>query len=212
MKRDVPNRTRATTYLAVGAAVFATGLVIACYVYLDSKQPLRSGETRLPGLREDVEVIFDEYAVPHLYARHEEDVYRALGYLHAQDRLFQMELLRRTAAGQLSEVLGADLVETDRFFRTLRIERFTDEYVDTTLLTSDARMLTALQAYLDGVNHFVNSGPVPQEFAVLGIPRREFTRRDVVSIGGLMAYDLAYGHRTDPLMTYQEVLKLRPGS
>ena len=202
MNRNRVKQPRAKAYLAAGVAVCLGGLAIAGYLYLDSKQPRRFGEITLPGLREDVEVVFDAYAVPHLYARHQEDVYRALGYLHAQDRLFQMELLRRTAAGQLSEVLGADLVDTDRFFRTLRIGRFADEYVNTTLSSSDPLMLAALQAYLDGVNHFVRFGPTPLEYDLLGIPRREFTRGDVVRIGGLMAYDLAHGQRTDPLLTY----------
>ena len=202
MTANRANRRRRGFYLVAGAAVVLAGLAIAAFVYLDGKQPHRSGEITLPGLRDDVEVVFDRYAVPHLYGRHEEDVYRALGYLHAQDRLFQMELLRRTATGRLAEVLGADLVETDRFFRTLRIGRFAEQYVYETLPTADLKTLAALEAYLDGVNHFVRSGPKPLEYDLLGIPRREFTRSDVVSIGGLMAYDLAYGQWTDPLVTH----------
>ena len=185
---------------ALGGAV--VGVAIAVYLYLGGKQPVRSGRVSMPGLQAEVEVVFDRYGVPHIYATQEEDAYRALGYLHAQDRWFQIELLRRTANGQLSEVLGAGLVDTDRFMRTLRIARFAREYAATTLATSNPAMLAALDAYLAGVNHFVDSGPTPVEFDILGIPRREFEAADIVAIGGLMAYDFAYANRTDPLLTY----------
>ncbi|MFO6383947.1 penicillin acylase family protein, partial [Pseudomonas aeruginosa] len=72
-------------------------------------------------LQAPVDVRYDERGVPHLYAQNQTDLYRALGYVHAQDRLFQMEMLRRLARGELAEVLGPKLVDTDRLFRTLRI-------------------------------------------------------------------------------------------
>src|SRR5579862_2887556 len=100
--------------LAVGAAGGAW--------WLHSKQPQRDGSVMMAGLQDTVSVRFDERGVPHIDARNEADMYRALGYVHAQDRLFQMEMLRRLARGQLAEVLGPEAVEGDRLFRTLGID------------------------------------------------------------------------------------------
>lgn len=99
---------------------------LAWYVY--SKQPQRSGQVLITGLTAPVTVRYDELGVPHIEAGNEPDLYRALGYVHAQDRLFQMEMLRRLARGELAEVLGPKLVATDRLFRTLGIRVHADAY------------------------------------------------------------------------------------
>ncbi len=74
-------------------------LVSAGYFYLNSLQPNYSANLNLPGLKAEVSVLYDNYAIPHLYAQNEEDLFYAFGYIHAQDRLFQMEVLRRLADG-----------------------------------------------------------------------------------------------------------------
>ena len=111
--------------------------------------------------------------VPHLYAQNQTDLYRALGYVHAQDRLFQMEMLRRLARGELAEVLGPKLVDTDRLFRTLRIRDHAAEY--SARQDKQSQPWKVLEAYLDGVNQFQENNPTPLEFDLLGIPRRPFT-------------------------------------
>ncbi|MBP8185853.1 MAG: penicillin acylase family protein, partial [Pseudomonas sp.] len=94
--------------------------------YLHSKQPLRSGEVSLANLQAPVSVRYDERGVPHIQAQNETDMYRALGYVHAQDRLFQMEMMRRLSRGELAAVLGPKLIDTDRLFRTLGIRQHAD--------------------------------------------------------------------------------------
>ncbi|MCQ5134330.1 penicillin acylase family protein, partial [Coprococcus eutactus] len=84
------------------------------YVY--SKQPTRQGTVTLANLQGSVTVRYDDRGVPHIRAENETDLYRALGYVHAQDRLFQMEIMRRLARGELAEVLGPKLLETDKLF------------------------------------------------------------------------------------------------
>jgi penicillin amidase len=74
--------------------------------YLHTKQPVRDGSMDLRGLQQSVTVHYDERGVPHITAQNEPDLYRALGYVHAQDRLFQMEMVRRLAMGELAEILG----------------------------------------------------------------------------------------------------------
>ena len=110
-------------------AIFFILLLISAVgilVYLTSQKPQYSGTVQLKGLHKKVSVIFDFYGVPHIYASNEEDAYFALGYVHAQDRLFQMEMIRRIATGRLSELFGAEFLNIDRFFKTLCLEEQAD--------------------------------------------------------------------------------------
>ncbi len=170
------------------------------YYYLDSRKPVRSGTLSLPGLKSPVTVRFDEWAVPHIEAMTGADAWYALGYVHAQERLFHMELLRRLAKGQLSEVFGSSLVSTDSFFRTLRLKQFGEEYIEKTDITTPAFRLC--QAYIDGVNHYIHTRPSPVEFDLLGLEKTDFTLADIISVSGYMAYSFAAGFKTDPLLTY----------
>ena len=98
-------------------------IALAATWYVQEKLPQRSGELPLAQLTAAVDVHYDERGVPHIQAQNELDAYRALGYVHAQDRLFQMEIMRRLARGELSEILGEATVPFDRLFRTLRLHQ-----------------------------------------------------------------------------------------
>ncbi|MBK5006587.1 penicillin acylase family protein [Pseudomonas sp. S32] len=176
--------------LAVGAG----------YVYVQGKLPRRDGEVVVAGLQAPVSVRYDTRGVPHLQAQNEPDLYRALGYVHAQDRLFQMEILRHLARGELAEVLGEKLVPTDTLFRSLRIRE------QATLMAQrqdhQAPAWRALQAYLAGVNSWQASHPKPVEFDLLGISPRPFTAEDTLSIAGYLAYSFAAAFRTEPALTF----------
>ncbi|MCY1272406.1 Acyl-homoserine lactone acylase QuiP [compost metagenome] len=187
---------RTLTALAVVVAAVAAGATW----YVHSKQPQRSGELALAHLQAPVSVRYDERGVPHIQAQNEADMYRALGYVHAQDRLFQMEMLRRLARGELAEVLGAKLVDTDRLFRTLGIREHADRFAKT--LDPQSPAMQALQAYLDGINQYQDSRPAPVEFDLLGIHKRPFTVEDTVSVAGYMAYSFAAAFRTEPVLSY----------
>ncbi|MDH1869919.1 penicillin acylase family protein [Pseudomonas chengduensis] len=187
---------RSLTALALVIAAAAGGLTW----YLHDKQPQRDGEVVLGALQAPVTVDYDERGVPHIRAENEADMYRALGFVHAQDRLFQMELLRRLARGELAEVLGEKLVPTDRLFRTLEIGRHADAYA--ARLDADSPSTQALQHYLEGVNQYQASRPRPLEFDLLGIEPRPFTMADTLSIAGYMAYSFAAALRTEPVMTH----------
>ena len=168
--------------------------------YLYSKQPTRQGQVELGNLQGSVTVRYDERGVPHIRAENETDLYRALGYVHAQDRLFQMEAMRRLARGELAEVLGPKLLDTDKLFRSLRIRERAASYVAG--LDKQSPAWKALQAYLDGINQYQDSHATPIEFDVLGIPKRPFTAEDSISVAGYMAYSFAAAFRTEPLLTY----------
>lgn len=187
---------RSLTALALVVAAAAGGLTW----YLHDKQTQRDGERVLAALQTPVTVDYDERGVPHIRAENEADMYRALGFVHAQDRLFQMELLRRLARGELAEVLGEKLVPTDRLFRTLEIGRHADAYA--ARLNAGSPSTQALQYYLEGVNQYQASHPRPLEFDLLGIEPRPFTMADTLSVAGYMAYSFAAALRTEPVMTH----------
>lgn len=187
---------RSLTLLAVVIAVAAG----AGYWYVQGKLPQRDGEVALAGLQAPVSVRYDDRGVPHIQARNEPDLYRALGYVHAQDRLFQMEIMRRLARGELAEILGSTLLPTDTLFRSLRI----GEQAERMLARQDRQSPAwlALQAYLEGVNAWQASHPKPVEFDLLGIAPRPFTAEDTLSIAGYLAYSFAAAFRTEPALTY----------
>ncbi|NBB32862.1 penicillin acylase family protein [Pseudomonas sp. BC115LW] len=175
-------------------------LAAAAGWYVYSKQPSRQGQVQLQHLEGSVTVRYDERGIPHVRAGNEIDLYRALGYVQAQDRLFQMEIMRRLSRGELAEVLGPKLLDTDKLFRSLRIRERAESYV--AALDKESAAWKALQAYLDGINQYQDTHAAPIEFDVLGIAKRPFTAQDTVSVAGYMAYSFAAAFRTEPLLTY----------
>ncbi|MFC4220112.1 penicillin acylase family protein [Flagellimonas marina] len=171
------------------------GLALLAYAL----KPDYSGKKTLQGLQSEVQVYYDTFGIPHIYAETETDALRALGYVHAQDRLWQMELLRRVAKGRLSEVFGKDLVKTDKFFLSLGIDDHTTQTVAT--LDKQSEMAVLSQAYLDGVNSFIEDGPTPIEFYLTGLDKEPFAIEDIYNAVGYMAFSFAMAHKTDPLLT-----------
>ena len=198
-RRSAPMK-RALKILALllAAALLVAAAATAWYVH--SKQPGRSGTEALRGLTASVEVRYDERGVPHIRAKNEPDLYRALGYVHAQDRLFQMEMVRRLAQGELAEVLGPKLIEVDRLFRTLGIRARAQTMA--AALDRQSPSSKALLAYLDGINQFQASHPAPIEFDLLGIPKRAFTPADTIAVTGYLAYTFAAALRTEPVLSF----------
>ena len=127
--------------------------------------PQVDGTLSLPGLKAEVTVERDIWGVPHIRATSLNDLVEAQGYVMAQDRLWQMDLLRRVGRGQLSEVLGPELVKIDAQFRTLRIAAAADREAT----TLDGESKEALEAYARGVNAFIEQHEtnLPIEFKLL---------------------------------------------
>jgi penicillin amidase len=169
-------------------------------MYLQNSKPSYEGSVSLNGPAAEVEVWYDEFGVPHIYAQNEADAYFALGYVHAQDRLFQMEMLRRAAGGRLSEVLGPELVKVDKLFRTLGINQFAENHAARFLSSDTSAYQRAALAYQKGINEFVRTGPTPLEFTIMGIPKTEFVEKDIYLAMGFMAFGFAEGLRVDPVL------------
>ncbi len=182
----------------LGALLVAVMAAGGWYVY--KKQPMRSGSVELTQLEAPVSVQYDERGVPHIRAENEADLYRALGYVHAQDRLFQMEMVRRLAKGELAEILGPKLLDTDKLFRTLGIRAHAEEYVAKMDMSSPSSKV--LLAYLDGINQYQATHKAPMEFDILRIPKRPFTPEDTLAVSGYLAYSFAAAFKTEPVMTF----------
>lgn len=179
-------------------------LVFAVIFVLKSK-PVYNGKVNILGLTEEVTVYFDTYGVPHIFADNEVDAYQALGYVHAQDRLWQMEVMRRIAAGRLSEIFGKDLLKTDKMFRGMGLEASAAKTIQKTDSTSRTFLLA--QAYLDGINQYIDEGSTPIEFKLLGVETEHYTLKDIHNVFGYMAFSFAQAHKTDLLLTdLKEVL------
>ena len=174
-------------------------IVVSVWLYSKTYQPNYSGELDLKNISDKVTVYFDEIGVPHINAQNQKDAYVALGYVHAQDRLWQMELMRRIAAGRLSEIFGKDLVRVDQFFGGLGIEEAATKTIAGLDKTTESYILT--QAYLDGVNQFIEEGKTPLEFTLVGVEKEKYTIKDIYNVFGYMSFSFAVAHKTDPLLT-----------
>lgn len=175
---------------------------------MNTTKPQYSGELTLPGPTAPIEILYDDYGVPHIYAQNAGDAYFALGYVHAQDRLFQMEMLRRAAAGRLSEIIGPDMIKVDKLFRTLRINQLAEEQANKFLSADTSDFQKAALAYQKGINTFVKTGKTPIEFTIMGIPKTEFTPKDIFLAGGFIAFGFAEGLKIDPVL---ELIKSKWG-
>ena len=207
MQPNTPAASISSDRIKIGYKILLVLLIIipifllAGLMYLYSFQPRYSGQRKVADLHEKVTVVFDHYGIAHIYARNETDAYRALGYVHASERLFQMEIMRRVAAGRLSEILGEKLVKTDKFFRTLGIAREAEKNAALFFQDTSRPFQKAALAYLAGVNQFIEKGETPIEFRLLGIPKEKFTPTDIYLNGALMAFGFAAGFQMDPLVT-----------
>lgn len=170
--------------------------ILAGYIRIQA-QAKYAGCTQLKGLSKDVKVYFDKFGVPHVYAKSEVDAYFALGYLHAQERLAQLDLFRRLSTGKLAEMLGVSAVATDKLIRTVGITENAKESARLLRKGKDTRFKAIMFAYLDGLNEFVATGPTPPEFEILGISKEKFVLEDLYSTVGFLAFQLSLGFRSE---------------
>lgn len=196
--------------LLLAVVLLLATTVIAVLIYLQTTKPVYSGELTLKGLSSPVTVYHDAFGVPHIYGTNETDTYRAFGYLVAQERLFQMEMIRRVSSGRLSEILGSSMLEVDRFFRMLDINAHADSSVRKYFSSNDLPYQQATLAYLDGINQYIEHGKTPVEFRMIGIPKEKYRLRDLFLIVDYMSFNFQMGFRTDPLLSRMD-RKLGPG-
>ncbi|WP_409417533.1 penicillin acylase family protein [Flavobacterium sp. PS2] len=174
-------------------------LGIGLCTYIFHLKPKYEGEVKLKNIQKETTVYFDDFGVPHIYANSQKEAMTVLGYVHAQDRLWQMELMRRIASGRLSEIFGSVMLKNDKFFSGLGIEEASAKAIAQLDKNSPSYQLT--MAYLDGINQYLEEGVTPIEFQLVGVKKEKFTIKDVYNIFGYMSFSFAMAQKTDPLMT-----------
>lgn len=180
-------------------AILIVLILIGGWMYFNSLKPDYSGDITLSNLENETSVYFDEYGIPHIYAQNQYDATTALGYVHAQDRLWQMELMRRIAPGRLSEIFGKDMLKNDQFFVSLGIEEASRKSMEK--LDKNGEVYKLAIAYLNGVNQFIENGPTPIEFTLIGIEKEPYQLNDIYNILGYMSFSFAMAQKTDPLLS-----------
>jgi penicillin amidase len=187
-------RSRILISIIVALVIIAILLFVWGVATVRRSFPQVSGTLQLPGLDGDVEVFRDSLGVPHIYASTEHDLFMAEGFVHAQDRFWQMDFWRHVGSGRLSEMFGSAQLETDMFLRTLGWARVAEEEL---LLATEAE-LAVLGSYAEGVNAYLaqrQGSSLSLEYAVLGLLTPDYVPEDWTPIHTLtwakaMAWDL----------------------
>lgn len=200
-------RTLPRVLLLLLAIVLVIGLIGFGYGFVTVRRswPRISGTVRADGLQGEVTVIRDSWGIPHLYASCPHDLFFAQGYVHAQDRFWQMEFWRRIGSGRLSEVLGESGLDSDRFIRTVGWHRTAAQELD----QLDDETRAVLEAYAEGVNAYVSThrGRLGLEFTFLGLTGVEFepepwTPLNTLTWAKVMAWDLGGNMDTELLRAH----------
>ncbi|WP_245860676.1 penicillin acylase family protein [Candidatus Chloroploca asiatica] len=173
--------------LTMGLAAGAAG--VGALAALRRPLPRTTGRVALPGLTARATVHRDRWGIPHLYASTNQDLFATLGFVHSQDRLWQMELHRRTARGQLAEIFGPIALSSDQFIRTLGFSRVAE--CEAELI--DAETASLLEAYITGINQGVEAlhGRLPLEYTILGFQPRPWELVDILAWPKMMALNLS---------------------
>ncbi len=176
--------------------------------------PKTDGAVQVDGLQAETTVVRDSWGIPHVYASNPHDLFFAQGYVHAQDRFWQMEFWRRQGNGTLSEILGESTLDIDRFLRTVGWHRTAAEE----LKRMSAEDLAVLEAYSAGVNAYIatHEGRLGLEFTMLGLTGVEFEPQPweplhTITWAKAMAWDLG-GNRSAELLRAQIAAKLGPSA
>jgi penicillin G amidase len=159
--RAWPRSARVAAYAGVALALVLLAGLVTVVQLVRAPFPQTTGEADLPGLERPVEVLRDDHGIPQLYGDSVEDLMRAQGYVHAQERFFEMDVRRHATAGRLAEMFGAPALESDRYVRTLGWRRVAEQ--ELALVRPETR--AALEAYADGVNAYLDTH-APREIAV----------------------------------------------
>lgn len=186
------------------AGIIAAALIAGIFLLNGIKRgalPKYEGELTIKGLSAEVTVYRDERGMPHIYAENEQDLYFAVGYVMAQERMWQMDLIRRATTGRLSEIFGKDYVQTDLFLRSLEMTAKSK----VVLSNAEPEILTCLQSYADGVNEWIAGAgsKLPPEFRILGYKPDPWKLEDIGNIIGYMGWDLASDNLTSDIFYYR---------
>ena len=188
------------TFLGILIVIIPVIIILGLIFNILSKQSFypTSGEIAVSGLKSQVKIYFDDFGVPHIISQNQDDAYFTQGYLHAQDRLWQMDLTRRVAEGRLSEVFGAQVIEFDKLFRTIGIHRFSYSWYNS--ISPESKQI--LTSYTQGVNKFIEThyDNLPVEFDALNYRPEPWKPEQSLMLARMMGWDLNIAWYTDYVM------------
>jgi penicillin amidase len=188
-RRRARRRAQRRRRILGGLVTILVVTAVAAAGWLVSSLPKTSGRVVVAGIAQPVEIIRDQRGIPNIYASDEADAFYGLGFVHAQDRLFQMDFMRMAAQGRLAEVIGPQLVDSDRFMRMLDLVG----QAEATLQSLEPRWRQMLDAYAAGVNASLDAhwGALPPEYLVLGHTPERWQPRDSLLWAKLMGLQLS---------------------
>ncbi|HUX94402.1 MAG TPA: penicillin acylase family protein [Bacteroidales bacterium] len=191
--------------LAIVAVALITGMLLIIGIKRGAL-PKYDGDIFSSSLESQVTVYRDERGMPHIYAENEHDLYFTTGYVMAQERLWQMDLIRRATTGRLSEIFGASMVQTDLFLRSLEIPKKSKMILG----EESPEIVNCLNAFADGVNQYINDAGrrLPPEFRILGYKPEPWELEHIYNIIGYMGWDLAGGNLSADIFNYKLFNKL----
>ena len=171
-------------------------IIISIFSLINLSKPSNNGIINISNVLDSVTVLKDQWGIPHIEAKNQHDAIFTYGYTIAKDRLFQMDLQRRLARGELSEILGKDLVKIDKMLRTYMIVHHAEKYIaDSSNISPEA--LKYVDAFIEGINYLIKTGPKSIEHQLIGAKVRPFDRVDVASMTIYMAFSFMDGMRRD---------------
>lgn len=179
------------------ASLLTAGVMI--YFFLIKSLPDISGINRLPIIESDVKVIKDKWGIPHIYADNNRDLYRVLGYLMASERLFQMDIHRRSANGELAEIFGSKAVPLDVRSKVLDLAGTAKRVLKNSINSLSSQQLEESKAFYQGINYFIDQRQLPYEFSVIGYKPKHFSIEDGFAFSGLMGLGFSAGLKKDLL-------------
>ncbi len=187
--------------LVVSLLVIAIAAFLVLHHLVTKSYPVTSGTLHVRSLHSPVEIYRDQFGLPHISARDEHDLMIAAGYVQAQDRLWQMDLMRRAGEGRLAEVLGDSALPLDRLFRTLDLRDLAIRMKEN--LHTSSRII--LENYAQGVNEFIatHAGQYPAEFDMLNYTPEPWKIEHSLLLARLLAWELNLSWWTD--LTYGEI-------
>ena len=146
----------AIAFRMIRSVLVIRALIISVFGFINLNKPSNNGTVYISNVLESVTVVKDEWGIPHIEAENQHDAIFTYGYTIAKGRLFQMDLQRRLARGQLAEILGKDLVKIDKMLRTYMLAHHAKKYIsDSTKISPDA--LKYVDAFIEGINYFIKT-------------------------------------------------------
>jgi penicillin G amidase len=205
MDRNESHMKKTIKRVSIAALLLLLSAVAVVAIYIYRSVPDKNAAHHVAAPIEPINIALDATGIALIEAKSERDLYFAVGFMHARDRLWQLEVNRRVVRGELAEMFGAKALDTDKFLRTLGVRRAAEKQFDNLPKEIQAH----LQAYADGVNAYVRDtmSVRPPEFVILGIQPGLWEPSDSVGWSLMMAYDLS-GNWGNELLRFQLASKL----